>query len=146
MDVSSTIAEITTLIVNESVNIGKPILASEFTIIHQPKGQKPLKLPDGKMTVYTFIYNDKFLKVGQAQYNPRYQSHHYHIRSGKSTLANSLIKDSAMSTIVNEDNVTDWVRNNCERFDVLIDAKLGKITLNFIEGLLQYKYQPKYEG
>jgi hypothetical protein len=51
-----------------------------------------------------------------------------------------------MSTIVNEDNVTDWVRNNCERFDVLIDAKLGKITLNFIEGLLQYKYQPKYEG
>lgn len=145
MNVLSTIEDITSLIVNESANTGKPILASEFSIIYQPKGHNPLKLPDGKMAVYTFIYNDKFLKVGQAQCNPRYQSHHYHT-SQISSLGKSLVNDPSMSQLVNSTNVKTWVRSNCERFDVLFDIQLGKITLNFIEGLLQYKYQPKYEG
>jgi len=148
MNVANTKKEIADLIVHESKRVGSPITTKDFEIFHQPLNHFSPALPEGKMAVYTFVFNDVFLKVGQANQRSkaRYQSHHYHIRSGRSTLANSLIKDSAMSSIVNEDNVTDWVRNNCERFDVLIDAKLGKITLNFIEGLLQYKYQPKYEG
>ena len=148
MDVDNTIKEITNLIVLESKNVGSPITNEDFTIIHQPLNHFSPTLPKGKMAVYTFVFNDVFLKVGQANQRSkaRYQSHHYHLRSGKSTLANRLINDPFMSATVNKNNVTVWIRSNCERYDVLIDAKLGKITLNFIEGLLQYKYQPKYEG
>lgn len=148
MDVSNTIKEITDLIVSESKKVGNPITTKDFTIFHQPLNHFSPALPKGKMAVYTFVFNDVFLKVGQANHRSkaRYQSHHYYIKSGKSTLANRLIKDPAMSAIVNQSSVTGWIRTNCERFDVLIDAKLGKITLNFIEGLLQYKYRPKYEG
>ena len=148
MNVDNTKKEITDLIVHESKRVGSPITTKDFKILHQPLNPFSPPLPKGKMAVYTFVFNDVFLKVGQANQRSkaRYQSHHYHLRSGRSTLANRLIKDPVMSAIINENNVTDWIRKNCERFDVLIDAKLGKITLNFIEGLLQYKYQPKYEG
>jgi len=148
MNVAQTKLEITNLIIDETMRAGKPITAKDFTILHQPLNHICPTLPTGKMAVYSFVCNDVFLKVGQANLNSnaRYQSHHYYIKSGASTLANSLIKDATMSTLVNATNVTSWVHSNCERFDVLLDAKLGKITLNFIEGLLQYKYQPKYEG
>ena len=69
-----------------------------------------------------------------------------YIKSGKSTLANSLLKDKTMSTIVDSNNITQWIKVNCERFDVIMDAKLGKLTLNFIEGILHYKFNPKFEG
>ena len=148
MNVQQTIDEITNLILDESKRVGEPIITGQFQVIHQPLGHTSLALPKGRMAVYTFVYNDVFLKVGQANQRSkaRYQSHHYYVKSNKSTLANSLLKDPKMSSLVNNSNITNWIKTNCERFDVLIDAKLGKITLNFIEGLLQYKYQPKYEG
>jgi hypothetical protein len=51
-----------------------------------------------------------------------------------------------MSGLVNANNVNQWIKDNYERFDVIIDAKHQKVALNFIEGLLHYKYNPKYEG
>lgn len=149
MNVPQTISDITNLIINESAKVGKPLTAQNFNVIHQAAGTKPLKLPAGKMAVYTFFYtaNNQCLKVGQANLNSnaRYQSHHYFRDSGPSTLTNSLINDPGM-TMVDSTNWHGWVQANCERFDVLIDASFGKITLNFLEGLLQYYFQPKYEG
>ena len=142
------IKEISDLIVNASASTGKPLTSIDFTVIHQPLRHKPLSLPSGKMAVYTFVYNGAFLKIGQANVNSkaRYQSHPYNLGSANSTLAKSLVNDSSMSSIVNSSNVKQWIKDNCERFDVIIDAKHKKVALNFIEGLLQYKYNPKYEG
>ena len=66
--------------------------------------------------------------------------------SGKSTLAKSLLGDTEMSLIVNEGNVAQWIKDNCKRYDVIIDEKYGKNALDFIEGMLHYMYNPKYEG
>lgn len=139
--------EIENLITNASKAIGKELTKTDFYINYQGKCHSPQKLPAGKMAVYTFIYNGEFLKIGQAnkKSSARYQSHHYYIKSGKSSLANSLLKDESMSSIVTKLNVAQWIKSNCERYDVIINEELGKQTLNFIEGLLQYKYKPKYE-
>jgi len=86
-------------------------------VIHQPVNSQALTLPKGKMTVYTFVFvaNNEFLKIGQANINSkvRYQSHHYYLNSGRSTLANSLIHDHHMNSFVNSDNVTSWISSNC---------------------------------
>ena len=140
--------EINDLIINASAYTGKPLTNHDFIIVHQPVRHKPLSLPPGKMAVYTFVYNGVFLKIGQANVNSkaRYQSHPYNVGSANSTLAKSLLNDPSMSALVNIDNVNQWIKDNCERFDVIIDAKHKKVALNFIEGLLHYKYNPKYEG
>lgn len=142
--------DIAKLIPDASKAIGKPMIEGvDFDIIHQPLKHKPVTLQKGKIAVYTFYYNGQFLKIGQANSNSgaRYQSHHYHIKSGVSTLANSLIKDSSMNSLVNYSNVTQWIKDNCERFDIIIDGtKHDKMTLNFVEGLLYYYYRPKYEN
>ena len=124
------------------------MLNQDFYIVYQPQKHTPLPLPKGKMAVYTFVYNGIFLKIGQAnkKSKARYQSHHYYIKSGKSTLANSLMKSNLISTPINTTNVTQWIKDNCERYDIIIDEKFGKYTLNFIEGLLHHQYKPKYEG
>lgn len=126
---------------------GKPISDTQISIVYQQLNHDPIVLPEGKMAVYTFVYKgNQFLKIGKAGPNSkaRYQSHHYYIKSGKSTLANSLVNDSTMS--VNANNITGWIKNNCERYDVILDASLGKMLLDYIEGMLHYKYLPKYEG
>ncbi|MEA4822260.1 MAG: hypothetical protein VB122_08570 [Erysipelotrichales bacterium] len=140
--------EISDLIVKASADTGKPLTSSDFTVIHQPLKHKPLSLPPGKMAVYTFVHNGAFLKIGQANVKSkaRYQSHPYNFGSANSTLAKSLLNDPALSRLVNMANVNQWIKDNCERFDVIIDAKHKKVALNFIEGLLHYKYNPKYEG
>lgn len=153
MTAQQRIKELKNLIIETTKLAGKPfIYDKDFKIIHQPVGHKPAKLEEGFMAVYTFLWNDTFLKVGQvgAKSNARYQSQHYltfRNRLDASTLARSITDDSSMNYLgLNDDTVGEWIKNNCERFDVLIDAKYGKIVLNFIEGLLQYKLEPKYEG
>lgn len=140
--------EIKQLIIDASKLTGLPIKDDDFYIEHQPLKHKPKALPNEKMAVYTFVYNGVFLKIGQANANSkaRYQSHPYHPDSANSTLANSILKDDSMPSLVTKDNITQWIRDNCERFDVIIDKKYGKNALNFIEGMLHYKYNPKYEG
>ena len=142
--------EIKNKIIAASFAIGKPMKECEdFEMVYQPLGHKPLRLQGGKMAVYTFYYQGKFIKIGQAGPNskPRYQRDHYDPNSKRSSLAKSLVHDPDMSSLVNENNVGTWIKDNCERFDVIIDStKHDKFTLNFIEGLLHYLYQPKYEG
>lgn len=142
-------SEIENLITNTSAVTNTPLMLNQdIYIVYQPQKHTPLPLPKGKMAVYTFVYNGIFLKIGQAnkKSKARYQSHHYYIKSGKSTLANSLMKSNLISTPINTTNVTQWIKDNCERYDIIIDEKFGKYTLNFIEGLLHHQYKPKYEG
>ncbi len=109
----------------------------------------PKKLPEGKMAVYAFIYNDIFLKIGKvgAKSNARYTSQHYHPDSASSTLAKSVLEDKTMQSLgLTKDNVGEWIKTNCRRIDIEIDCDLGIFTLDLIESMLHYKYTPKYEG
>ena len=128
-----------------SDNSGKPL----FEIRYQPKGNHSLSLKNGYMAVYTFVLGDEWLKVGQVSKNSnqRYKYDHYKTDKG-STLARSLINDPENCSL-NESNVGDWIENNCDRYDVWIDSSRfsnPKIVLNFVEGLLQYNLNPRYEG
>ena len=128
-----------------SDNSGKPL----FEIKHQPKGNHSLSLKKGYMAVYTFALGNEWLKVGQVSKNSnqRYRYDHYKTDKG-STLARSLINDPENCSL-SESNVGDWIKNNCDRYDVWIDSSRfsnPKIVLNFVEGLLQYNLNPRYEG
>ena len=71
--------DIAKLITDASAAIGKPMVEGvDFEMFYQPLHHKPAKLPDGKIAVYTFYYNNQFLKIGQSVDTPRYQSNHYH--------------------------------------------------------------------
>lgn len=128
---------------------GKPL----FEIKHQPKeGNHSLSLEDGYMAVYTFALGDKWLKVGQVSKNSnqRYKYDHYKTDKG-STLARSLINDPDMVSkhSLDKSTIGDWIKKHCDRYDVWIDSSRfsnPKIVLNFVEGLLQYNLNPRYEG
>lgn len=128
--------DISKLITDASAAIGKPMVEDvDFYMVYQPLKHHPLALPEGEIAVYTFYYNGRFLKIGQANIKSkaRYQSHHYNF-SAPSTLAKSLVNDPDMQALVNPSNVTQWIKDNCERFDVIIDGtKHDKMTLNFVE-------------
>ena len=146
--------EISRLITEVSTIAGNPLQQSkDFDVEYQSQGNHPSKLPQGKMAVYIFIHNNEILKIGQAgqNSNARYQSQHYIDFTGKrknsSTLAKSLKHDP---TFVVGSDIRKWIINNCERVNILIPGRNNKHEnkklLNFIEGLLQYKFNPRYEG
>jgi len=142
------IEEIKNIIIETSSTLGMPLDEKDFYILYQPKNHIPKKLPKKKMAVYSFVYNGVFLKIGQAgsNSNARYESQHYYPNSTNSNLAKSLLNDPLFKDFLSEDMITNWIRKNCERYDIIIDAHYGKNTLNYIEGLLHKKYNPKYEG
>ena len=47
---------------------------------------------------------------------------------------------------ITEENISEWIRNNCRRVDILLDVSLGIFALELIESALHYKYEPIYEG
>ncbi len=106
-------------------------------------------LPANKVAIYSFIYNDQFLKIGKANSKgkARYQSHHYNPKHAKSNLAKSILNDHDFSNLsISEENIAEWIKANTRRIDFLFDEKLGFFVLNFIEAYLQLIFKPKYEG
>lgn len=142
-------SEIDSLIQGVSLAIGKPIPRKKYEILDKglPHAQ-PTRLPAGKMAIYMFLFNNEFLKIGKANYrsNARFCSHHYSL-SAPSTLAKSLLADNNMISFnIDPTNVKDWIKTNCRRIDIIIDADLGVFALDLIEGIMHYKYEPRYEG
>ena len=135
---------------NASAAIDRPIDNDKINIIDRGQPHSALhSLPKGKMAVYTFVYEGVVLKIGKAgpNSNARYTSQHYNPKSAMSNLAKSILLDVEMRDKgINEDNVGEWIKQNCRRIDIEIDADLGIFTLEFIEAVLHYKYMPKYEG
>ncbi|MDQ6577004.1 MAG: hypothetical protein Q5546_08645, partial [Haemophilus parahaemolyticus] len=95
-------------------------------------------------------YKDTYLKIGKvgAKSKARYTSQHYLPNSSISNLAKSILKDESFSNVhaITEKNVGEWIKDNCQRINILIDKELGHFALSLIEAMLHYKYQPKYEG
>ena len=101
------------------------------------------------MGVYTFLYQDAFLKIGKAGPNSgaRFSSQHYLPNSSASNLARSILNDTRMQDLgLTEKNVGSWIKQNTRRIDILLDASLGIFTLELIEAALHFKYEPRYEG
>lgn len=148
MELNKIKKDIIELIENASQLAGEKLNTNDFEILQLDKDHTPPKLPEGKMAVYCYVYDGIFLKIGQANINSgsRYKYTHYAFSKVKSSLPNSLRNDPEMHDIVDFDNIKSWICSNCQRVDVILDGKLGKFTLNLIEGLLHYKYKPKYEG
>lgn len=128
--------------------LGKPI-ESGYRIIDRGLPHTPKSLEKGTMGVYTFLYNDEFLKIGKAgpSSNARFTSQHYLPRSSQSNLSKSVLLDDNMRALgINEDNVGDWIKQNCRRIDIILDKNLGIFALELVEAALHYKYEPRYEG
>ena len=129
--------------------LGKPIDKEKYQVIDRGVPHEPKSMGSGKMGVYTFCYNEQFLKIGKAgpKSNARFLSQHYNFKSAQSTLAASLLSDKNMiSEGINQYNVGEWIKNKCRRIDILLDSNLGIFTLELIEAILHYKYEPVYEG
>ena len=113
---------------------------------HKP----PNNLPKGKMAVYVFSMGESVLKVGKAGRNSqaRYTSQHYNPGSAPSTLAASILKDenAVQKYGLNEENISDWIKESTGRVNFLLDADMGKWVLNLLEAFVQCRLQPRYEG
>ncbi|MGQ9570958.1 MAG: hypothetical protein ACUVUQ_08990 [Thermodesulfovibrionales bacterium] len=110
---------------------------------------KPQGLPKGKMAIYAFKFNERFLKIGKAGPNSdaRFRSQPYNPKSSQSNLAKSILNDTDMQDYkLNEKNIKDWIKNHVERIDIILDESLGIFVLNFLEAFLHCKLKPKYEG
>lgn len=150
---NSYINEISNLIIKVSQILGEEITENNFQIIDRGiPHESPTVLPRGKTAVYIFYCpNEKcFLKIGKvgAKSQARFTSQHYNPESAKSNLASSLLNDNEMKLKynLNNDNIKNWIKQNCRRIDILFDVKLGKFANELCESILHYKYKPKYEG
>ena len=129
--------------------LGRPVDMRKVHIIDRGLPHTPKSLMPGTMGVYTFLYKDRFLKIGKAgpSSNARFLSQHYNPGSAMSTLASSILMDKDMASLgITESNVGIWIKQNCRRIDIILNTELGIFTLELVEALLHYKYEPKYEG
>ena len=93
---------------------------------------------------------NRFLKIGKAgdRSKARFTSHHYNPGSANSNLAKSLLKDNELKNKYNfnEQNIKQWIKENCQRMDILFDISLGQFANELFESIFHYKYEPRYEG
>lgn len=122
------------------------VVIEKLTAPHAP----PKRLPKGKMAVYVFSYQGKALKVGKVgpKSQARYTTQHYIPGSAPSTLAASLVKGGKEIGVagLTEENVTEWIKANTERWNFVLDASCGVHVLTFLEAFLQCRLQPAFEG
>ncbi len=102
------------------------------------------------MAVYVFAQGPEVLKVGKvgAKSQARYTSQHYNPGSAMSTLAASILAESERNGLTEADlpRVGQWIRENVDRVNFLMDEKLGVRVLTLLEVFLQCRLTPRYEG
>ncbi|PZD96585.1 hypothetical protein DNH61_07250 [Paenibacillus sambharensis] len=127
---------------------GVKVLDEQIQVENRGNPHKLTKL-NGKIVVYTFSYEGQHLKIGKAgpKSAARVNSHHYDPDSSMSNLSKSILGDTDFELYaLSKSTVGEWIKNNTERIDILIDYQLGIFILNFVEAYLHLKFQPKYEG
>jgi len=143
------VKQIETTILNVFEAVGTSISKDSLTVDDLGIPHEPKNLPKNKMAVYMYIYGDCFIKIGQAykNSNARFQYQHYNGHAGSGSLCYDIINDPGMKKYgLNMENVSEWMKANLRRIDILIDAELGKLALNLVEACMHYIYNPKYEG
>ncbi len=122
------------------------IITEHLGAPHHP----PTSLPQGKMAVYVFSFGNECLKVGKVgpRSQARYTSQHYNPGSSRSNLAKSILTHQKALGLgkLNESNVADWIKQNTDRINLLIDKHMGMQILSLLEAFLQCRLKPKFEG
>lgn len=110
----------------------------------------PTRLPIGKIAVYVFSKGPDVLKVGRVgiKSGPRYTSQHYNPGSAGSTLAASILADREQLGLgdVDEASIGQWIKENIDRVNFLMDERFGVPVLTLLESFLQCRLKPRYEG
>ena len=135
----------------QAAQIGNYEVSREDLILQFfPAPHKPERLLKEKRAVYGFGVNDHWLKVGKAgeNSNPRFQSQHYNPRSANSNLASSILKDGGSPIVpaLSENDVGEWIKKNCYRFNVLFGAHHTDEFATFMEAFFIFCLKPRYEG
>lgn len=113
---------------------------------------KAESLGKNRMAVYVFVLNGECLKVGKVgpRSHARYISHHYNASSSQSNLAKSLLShhhEPRFSSVPeDEDKVGDWIKENVDRVNFILDKDVGVPVLNLLESFLQCRLGPHFEG
>lgn len=122
------------------------IVIEDLGVPHQP----PKTIPEGKMAVYSFFYNGQALKIGKAgpKSKARYTSQHYNAGSAPSTLAASLESKPEKIGLTKSEllDSKEWLKQNTQRINFIINSHLGVGVLNLVEAFLIAKLSPVYEG
>lgn len=156
MDFEKTKKEMHDIISEVSKYLGKEIDMSKLEFKFDDKGHDNPKFEKGYMYVYSFWHDDfqQPLKIGKAgpKSKRRYERSHYNPESSKSCLAGSLVNDDYFSNKydINMKNVDEWMHTNLQRLNIQIpfdvDNGFDYFTLELIEAILHYKYEPYFEG
>ena len=133
----------------ESVNkvMEKQLSPAFYEIVDRGVPHQPEKLLDNKMGVCIFVYQKTILMIGKTGPNssPRFVYQHYNPSSANSTLAGLILKDDEMKLLgLTSNNIGEWIKNNCQRIDIIIDVNVGITTLQSIKLALHQQFEPKY--
>jgi hypothetical protein len=121
----------------------------------------PSVLRNGEQGVYVFLRGELCFKVGKAGPNsaPRWSSNHYKFNGNQNSIfANTIISKNEhfrslfpdnQQNIFNDltqENTKVWIRQNISRMEFKISSDESIGALNLLEGLVQYRMNPIYEG
>ena len=121
--------------------------------------RRPSSMPPGTQAVYAFILGEHCLKVGKAgpKTQARFTSQHYG-KNAPSTLAKSILKHrvqvesllprrrSQELDDLDHNSIGTWIETNTSRLHVFIPASLGGLALGLVEGFVQCRLDPVFEG
>ena len=122
-----------------------------------PPHRRPARLPVGSQGVYAFFLGEVCLKVGKAgpQSAARYCSQHYGVNAsstlGKSILSHpehiaTLLGPGAEAVPSSVEQLGSWIEAHTSRLNVLIPSRMGPFALSLLEGFLQCRLHPLFEG
>lgn len=143
--VSSALADFKRVVALAGVDA--PVDQIRKQILRKPHKAKPL--PAGWMGIYSFFLNGRTLKVGKVGPNsgPRFTYQHY-TGSAPSTLRGSILSNQNLIGVagLSAENVTDWIRENTDRIDLLVPEDFGIPLLSLLEAFLHVRWNPVFEG
>ena len=157
------IEEIKELIEETSKTVADPLLIDRDFVIHKRDANNHDEVPNEKpkdcVVVYGFLQNnDEFLKIGKTNRKTkfdRFRKYHYGC-SKSSTLARSICVDEFPNKECKEcthkgSEIGKRIKSETVRIDIMIKRidcngdDVGHWRTALIEGILHYRYKPKYE-
>ena len=131
--------------------LGRKFKHGEIRVVDRGCPHVPPKSLEGGAAVYCFIYKGEFLKIGKAnkKSTARFCHQHYGAKRSVSTLAKTLCRDKSMYQYgiqADGTGIKEWMTQNLQRVDIYINCEQSVWATSLVEGIMHYKYQPRYEG
>lgn len=140
-----------------------PVAKAHIQVVSLGVPHHPVTLPRGWQGVYNFQFGNAWLKVGRAgpNSNARWVSQHYGAGRSLSSLSWSLLTYAHFSSfqhpalpaafkeqvaLVHPDRLGNWIKENCLRVNILLNAEVGRPALARLESIAQGVLKPIFEG